>query len=124
VDRIFTVAEARELLPEVVARADEFVAVRADLIELRAALQQGEPSPLGGLAEAKALEAQFDDLISWFPAQALELKGAAPLLLDFPSRIGGELVLLCWLEGDRELAWYHKPEHGFAGRRPIPADAS
>lgn len=122
-DRIFTISEARDLLPEVLARAGELVAVRADLIELHTALQQGEPSPLGGLPEAKALEARFDDLIDWFPAQALELKGAAPLLLDFPSRIGGEPVLLCWLEGDQELAWYHKPEHGFAGRRRIPADA-
>jgi hypothetical protein len=124
VDRIFTISEARDLMPEVIARADEFVAVRADLIELRAALQQGEPSPLGGLPEAKALEARFDDLINWFPGKALELKGAAPLLLDFPSRLDGEPVLLCWLEGDRELAWYHKPEHGFAGRRPIPSGAS
>ena len=120
---MFTISEARDLLPEVLARADEFIAVRADLIELRAALQHGEPSSLGGLPEAKALEARFDELLNWFPAQELELKGAAPLLLDFPSRIGGEPVLLCWLEGDRELAWYHKPEYGFAGRRRIPADA-
>jgi hypothetical protein len=124
VDRIFTIEEARDLLPRVIARADEFITVRADLIELRAALRHGESSPLGGLPEAKALEARFDELLNWFPARALELKGAAPLLLDFPSRIGGEPVLLCWLEGDRELAWYHKPEHGFAGRRRIPADAS
>ena len=123
-DRIFTIAEARDLLPEVIAHADEFIAVRADLIELRAALRWDEPSPLGGLPEAKALEARFDELINWFPARDLELKGAAPLLLDFPSRIGGEDVLLCWLEGDRELAWYHKLEHGFAGRRRIPDDAS
>ena len=123
-DRIFTISEARDLLPEVIARADEFIAVRADLVELRATLQRGERSPLGGLPEQKALEARFDELINWFPARALEVKGAAPLLLDFPSRIGGEPVLLCWLEGDPELAWYHKPEHGFAGRRRIPADAS
>jgi hypothetical protein len=124
VDRIFTIAEARDLLPEVLARADEFIAVRADLIELRAALHGGGDSPLGGLPEAKALEARFDELINWFPAQALELKGAAPLLLDFPSRIDGEPALLCWLEGDRELVWYHRPELGFAGRRRIPADAT
>ena len=123
-DRIFTISEARDLLPEVIARADEFITVRADLIELRAALQWGEPSPLGGLPEAKALEARFDELLNWFPAHDLELKGAAPLLLDFRSRIDGDDVLLCWLEGDRELAWYHKPEHGFAGRRRIPAGAT
>lgn len=45
----------------------------------------------------------------------------AALLVDFPATLNGETVLLCWLEGEHELGWYHKPEHGFAGRRLIPA---
>jgi hypothetical protein len=28
-------------------------------------------------------------------------------------------VLFCWLEGDRDLRWYHEVELGFAGRRPL-----
>jgi len=27
--------------------------------------------------------------------------------------------LLCWLEGDPDLAWYHRVDLGFAGRRPL-----
>ena len=48
-----------------------------------------------------------------------ELKGLAPLLVDFPADLDGVPVLLCWLEGDRELAWYHRDDLGFAGRRPL-----
>jgi hypothetical protein len=107
-------------MPEVITRADEVVAIRADLIELRSALEQGTSSPLGGLPEAKALGARLSEILAWFSAEGLDLKGIAPLLLDFPSRIGGEPALLCWLEGERELRWYHRPEHGFAGRRLIP----
>jgi hypothetical protein len=32
----------------------------------------------------------------------------------------GVPVLLCWLEGDEELAWYHRADLGFLGRRRLP----
>ena len=120
VDQIFTLDQARLLMPDLLARADEAVKVRADLVELQSALNEGTSSPLGGLPEAKALEARLSQILGWFSAEGLDLKGIAPLLLDFPAELDGDTVLLCWLEGERELRWYHKPEHGFAGRRPIP----
>ena len=119
-DRIFTLEEARLLLPDLLAKAVDAVAARADLVELQTALNQGMASPLGGIPEVKALEARLSEILGWFTAEGLDLKGIAPLLLDFPARLNGDDVLLCWLEGERELRWYHKPEHGFAGRRPIP----
>jgi hypothetical protein len=122
-DRVFTIEQARELMPEVLAHATEVVSARADLVEIQTALNQGTSSLLGGLPEAKALEARMSELLGWFEAQGLDLKGIAPLLLDFPARLAGDLVLLCWLEGEQGLGWYHKPEHGFAGRRPIPPAA-
>jgi hypothetical protein len=118
--RTFTIDEARALLPELRGRAEQVISVRADLVELAGDLARGIPSPLGGRAEAKALEARLDDLLSWFRSRGIEVKGWAPLLLDFPGEIDGEPALLCWLEGDAELAWYHRPDHGFAGRRRLP----
>jgi len=118
---MFTLDQARDLLPEVLARADELVSVRADLIELQGALARGVSVPhLGGLPEAKGLQARLSELLGWFPGNGLEVKGISPLLLDFPASMDGEPVLLCWLEGERALTWYHKPAHGFAGRRRIP----
>lgn len=118
---VFTLDEAQRLLPELLTRAADLVAVRADLVELQTALARGVPSPLGALPEVKGLEARLSELLSWFPEHGLDVKGVAPLLVDFPARLNGETVLLCWLEGEHELGWYHKPEHGFAGRRVIPA---
>ena len=118
--RVFALDEARGLVPEILSRAAELVAVRADLVDLQTALDRGVLSPLGALPEAKGLEARLSELLSWFPEQGLDVKGVAPLLVDFPARLNGETVLLCWLEGEHELGWYHKPEHGFAGRRVIP----
>lgn len=117
--RIFTLDEARLLLPSVQQKASQFVALRADLTELAAAVQDGRQSQLGGTAEVKALEARVHELIEWFVGQGLEPKGLAPLLLDFPAELDGEPVQLCWLEGETDLAWYHPSEHGFAGRRRL-----
>ncbi|HKV04108.1 MAG TPA: DUF2203 domain-containing protein [Candidatus Acidoferrales bacterium] len=45
-------------------------------------------------------------------------------LLDFPSRIGGEEVYLCWRLGEDRIRFYHRQDEGFAGRKPIdPRDA-
>jgi hypothetical protein len=121
VEQTFTVAEARALMPELLARADALVERRADLAELNAALQGGEPSALGGRPELKALEARVSEDIGWFETQGLQVKGVAPLLLDFRSALDGEPVLLCWLEGDRELDWYHRIDLGFLGRRRLPS---
>jgi hypothetical protein len=118
-DRTFTIAEARDLMPEILTRADKLVEVRASLVELQAALTAGTSSPLGGLPEAKGYQARLSELVGWFTTAGLEVKGIAPLLLDFPSELADEPVLLCWLEGERDLAWYHPLALGFAGRRPI-----
>ena len=111
------------MLPALQSRAADLVTVRADLVNLETALAHGAPSPLGGLPEAKALEARLGELLSWFPEQGLDVKGVAPLLVNFPATLDGEAVLLCWLEGEPELRWYHRPELGFAGRRVIPDPA-
>lgn len=119
-DQLYTLEQARQLLPDVLARADELVTIRANLVGIQSSLRDGGQSPLGGLPEAKGFEARLSEILGWFAEQGLSLKGIAPLLLDFPSVLDGDEVLLCWLEGERELRWYHKPEYGFAGRRPIP----
>jgi hypothetical protein len=118
-DRTFSVSEALALMPALLPRAAELVEVRAALVELQVTLADGAPSPLGGLPEVKGYQARLSELVTWFTDEGLELKGIAPLLLDFPSELGGEPVLLCWLEGEQELGWYHKLAHGFAGRRRL-----
>ena len=100
---------------------DEIVLVRADAVELAAAIAPGgEPSPLGGLPEWKAAEARLNELMTEVQQTGAELKGMAPLLVDFPADINGLPVLLCWLEGEEQLDWYHRADLGFAGRRRLP----
>jgi arsenite methyltransferase len=117
---LFTVDEARAELVRLRPLLDELVVVRADAAELAASLEPGGPSTsLGGIPEFKAAQARLDELLSRVQQSGVELKGLAPLLLDFPSERDGESVLLCWLEGDPDIAWYHRADLGFAGRRPL-----
>ena len=45
-------------------------------------------------------------------------------LLDFPSRLNGQEVYLCWRLGEDRIRFYHRQDEGFAGRKPIdPRDA-
>ena len=119
-ERVFSLEEARALMPEVHRRAAQLVSDRADLAELALELRVTGRSARGGVAEAKGLEARVDELLAWFPAQGIEVKGVAPLLIDFPAVLDGASVRLCWLEGEDELGWYHRTEVGFLGRRRLP----
>jgi hypothetical protein len=116
-------ARARQLLAALRPRIDTLIRYRADLAELRADLAGDDAtSPLGGRAEAKALEARLYAVMEEFGTQGAQVKGYAPLLLDWPGELHGRPVLWCWLEGDPDIGWYHRVECGFAGRRPVPAD--
>lgn len=121
---LFTVAEARATLAELMPTLTRVIEIRADAAELGRALSPGgPPSALGGRTELQALQDTLEEGLRVIQATGVVLKGIAPLLLDFPSTFEGETVLLCWLEGDLGLSWYHRADLGFAGRRSLPFDA-
>ncbi len=116
VDRWFTVEEARELMSQVRAQAEKIITTRAELAYRMERLHEGEKVQL---PEVKALEARLSEALEWFTSQQIQVKGYAPLLIDFPMHYGERTLLLCWLENEPELAWYHDEAHGFLGRRPL-----
>ena len=116
----FTLAEARAALADLLPVITDFIALRADTAELARSTQGGPATALGGLPEFKAAQARLDELMTTIGQAGCQVKGFAPLLLDFPADVDGDEVLLCWREGDDELRWYHRLDLGFAGRRPLP----
>ena len=117
---LFEPDEARAELARLRPLLDELVALRADAAELAAALAPGgPPTSLGGMPEWKAATARLDELMTAVQETGVELKGLAPLLVDFPAELDGVPVLLCWLEGEPALDWYHRSDLGFAGRRRL-----
>ncbi|MEO3747434.1 DUF2203 domain-containing protein [Plantactinospora sp. B5E13] len=130
---MFTLAQARHLIATLRPRIDELVRLRADLAELRVDLAERGAGPaerdngptgragrpVGGLAEVKSLEARIFGILEELTGHDIQVKGLAPVLLDFPGERDGRPVVWCWLEGDGDVGWYHRVECGFQGRRPV-----
>ena len=45
-------------------------------------------------------------------------------LIDFPSLLEGQEVLLCWKSGERRIEYWHGLEDGFAGRKRLDGGPS
>lgn len=117
---LFTVAEARAALVDLMPTLQRFIALRADAAELGSSIRG---QSLGGAMELHELNQRLESLMRTIQGTGVQVKGWAPLLMDFPADLDGESVLLCWLEGDLSLAWYHRADVGFPGRRPLRFDA-
>jgi hypothetical protein len=127
--RFFTPDEAnaaltrvRPLAESMVAHATALEQARAHQEELASHIQGngGDIAP-ADLAEAQdAVEREANalaDAIERIQAQGVQVKDVGSGLLDFPAR---DDVLLCWHVGEDEIAYWHGPDDGFAGRKPLP----
>ncbi len=74
--------------------------------------------------ERNRLEQAIRDALEKIHATGCIVKDLEVGLLDFPSRIDGEEVYLCWRLGEDRIRFYHRQDEGFSGRKPIdPRDA-
>ncbi len=59
----------------------------------------------------------FHAAVAELEADGIVLRDVREGLVDFPARAdSGRGYWLCWLVGEPEVAWWHWPEDGFAGR--------
>ena len=122
--REWTLPEATAELPRVrriVQRIRELVATARE----RAAHPGGgngtKPSSNGHGPKARADgEQELQALIEELTAEGIVVRDPARGLIDFPARSAtGRPYLLCWLDGEDAIAWWHWPDAGFAGRTPL-----
>ena len=74
--------------------------------------------------ERNRLEQTIRDALEKIHATGCIVKDLEVGLLDFPARIDGEEVYLCWRLGEDRIRFYHRQDEGFSGRKPIdPRDA-
>ncbi len=70
-------------------------------------------------AERERAVQRAKDAIAEIHATGVQVKDIDIGLLDFPCKVDGEIVLLCWKLGEEKITHWHSPEEGFAGRKPI-----
>jgi hypothetical protein len=121
--RHYTLEEASALLPWVAERLDRLRAARDRLgdVDARAALAATGRGNGGGEAGKTVSEGflELNELMRELREREIVLRDLDRGLIDFPSMRGDEEVYLCWEEGEAEIGFWHEPEAGFAGRRPL-----
>ena len=110
--RYWTVEEARAYLP----RLKELV----ETIRHAAQARTGDvPSANGDRSPMVDAQEAYEELV----AGDIILRDASTGLIDFHARgADGVVYLLCWRRGESELTWWHLPEEGFPGRKPLPRE--
>jgi hypothetical protein len=119
----YTLEEASELLPRVVALIERMRVARGQLgdREAREALSEAGPTNGGGSPGRTVSEGFLELRDSMMELRELEvvLRDLDRGLLDFPSLRDGREVYLCWQEGEDAIGFWHEPDAGFGGRRPL-----
>jgi hypothetical protein len=69
--------------------------------------------------EREKAQEESKDTLAEIEEIGVQVKDLEQGLLDFPSTIDGRPVLLCWKLGEKEIGFWHSPEDGFAGRKPL-----
>ena len=121
--RHYTLSEASELLPQVVELIHRMRSARDRLgdREAREALSEAGPTNGGGDPGRTVSEGfvELRDSIAELRELEIVLRDLDRGLLDFPAIRDGREVYLCWQEGEDAIEYWHEPEAGFGGRRPL-----
>lgn len=121
----FTPQEASKLIPDIRLKIKELKErkkliaglgeeiERYRLLGVRTTVMAEKAALLDSLVEAMTRKiTELEDL-------GVQVKDLDSGLVDFPAERYGEKVLLCWRYGESEVSYWHKPNEGFNGRKPL-----
>jgi hypothetical protein len=130
--RTFTLSEAQSMLPILESLLRKSIDSKALIEEIDQEFNElSERIFLNGgtLVDVRACAARrtqrekaiqvAKDTLSEINAIGVQVKDLDIGLLDFPCKVDGEIVLLCWKMGEPTISHWHSTEEGYAGRRPI-----
>lgn len=116
--KLFTPEEATKTLPLVRKIVEDILNFGKELRELSVKIGKGAENDPRAVLLMDKLDELFDEL---------EALGCSYKdwnftfgLVDFPARIDGQEVCLCWRSDESEIKYYHGVEEGFAGRKLLP----
>ncbi|HST25303.1 MAG TPA: DUF2203 domain-containing protein, partial [Gaiellaceae bacterium] len=70
-------------------------------------------------SELEAAAEGIKECVEQLTGLGVQVKDIDTGLVDFPSTRDGDEVLLCWRLGEDAVEWWHTPDGGYAGRRPL-----
>lgn len=123
--RVFTLSEARGLMPRLRKLLARVIKEREALLDMRVeidlarekASEGGGGSPFGGAYLTHLIA--FSEAIQEIEQLGVHIKDFRTGLVDFPYDRDGRIVYLCWKPDEDEIGWWHETDAGFAGRQPL-----
>jgi len=70
-------------------------------------------------AERQTAIRRIKDALAEIEATGVQVKDLDIGLLDFPCKVEGEILLLCWKLGELTITHWHGTDEGLSGRKPI-----
>lgn len=126
-EKIFTLAEANRLIPQLEEYLTAVKQAKVVLIRTRDEIKRASSkAQLGGGSFAgphyiHALE-QISENLQAVQEMGVLVKDLDLGLCDFPYLMNGRIVHLCWKLGETEIKWWHELDSGYAGRQPLDHD--
>jgi len=125
---VYTVAEARALLPQVRAILLQLAVERHRADASHQALHRhlGDQAHAPGEAQRRLESdtaehrAQVRTLLDYVESLGIVVRDLETGLIDFPTVRDGEPAWLCWRLDDPDLGWWHTTREGYASRRSLP----
>ena len=126
--RVFTLGEARGLLPRLRKLLTRLSTEREVLISMRGEVDRArEKSEFGGGTRVGSSYLShlmaFSEIVQEIESLGVLVKDFGTGLVDFPHELDGRIVYLCWKPDEDEIGWWHEVDTGFAGRHPIGEDS-
>jgi hypothetical protein len=131
--KLFTVEQANAMLPLVRAIVGDLSSLYCDLVgrherleHLASSRKAAKGDPYAD--ELQQIEAELErdklklrEYVAELHDLGVECKDPGRGLIDFPAKMDGKVVYLCWKLDEPELLYWHDLDAGFAGRQSLTA---
>ncbi|QPD05909.1 MAG: hypothetical protein Nkreftii_003683 [Candidatus Nitrospira kreftii] len=123
-DRVFSLFEANQLIPQLQSHLSTVQGCKTELIRTRD--EVGKASANAHLGGGTPVGARYVKSLQDISAHlhAIQEMGVVVKdidlgLCDFPHIRNGRVVYLCWKLGENEIRWWHEVTNGYKDRCPI-----
>ncbi len=123
-ERLFTLAEANRLIPQLNSRLtsvkqarETLVRTKDDIRKASARAEYGGGSAVGALYITSLQQVSAN--IKAIHELGVVVKDLDMGLCDFPHLRDGRIVFLCWKMGEQEIRWWHETTSGYKDRCPL-----
>ncbi len=120
-ERIYSVEEARGLLPDLRERLTRIREARRVLLEASERMAAGTTGNGGGKWSSEFYSAveTLREEIEHLAADGIILRDGDSGLVDLPSLRDGRPIFLCWRSDEQRLGFWHEVDSGFSSRKPL-----